>query len=503
MALGSAMADTLPIGYQVNDYTLQKVIGRGGFGVTYLAEDSFLRHQVALKEYFPLGIARRSGTAVVPLPVKEVEGLGDIFTWGRQRFLDEGRTLARFRHPNIVRVSRLFEDNNTAYLVMDFEEGRDLARHLDQMGRRPTEKDLLEMVIPLLDGLTLVHRAGYLHRDIKPGNILIRDDGSPVLLDFGAAREALGVRKKGFTVIVSPGFSPIEQYSSDTQQGPWTDIYALGAVLYWATVCEKLPDARMRGHSTAGQSAVRSARGKFSRSFLAAIDWAVEVEPSNRPQDLSAWRDALLGKDAGCVPAPVPTPSPTPAPVQRVPTGQWRRAMALIGGGKPGAVPGTADAATDEPGREPVGLPRAPVPARPVSYDLPPRVATDGDETVRDDELPGGPTLEITYNNRTHVCAATKINLTMGRSSECDIVFEDTIVSRRHALVSFRRDRFELTDTSKWGTYVQAGNEPAQKVTQGSMDLPSSGRIGVGKAPGVDDRLTMTFRLIAAPRRPG
>ena len=172
------------------------------------------------------------------------------YKWGLERFLLEARTLAKFSHPNIVRVLRYFEANATAYVVMDYEHGDPLKTVL-QLDPQPPEAKLKAWLAPLLDGLAAVHATGFLHRDIKPDNIFIRADGKPVLIDFGAARQALGGETKSLTSILTPGYAPLEQYSGEGKQGPWTDLYAMGGVLYRAVTDKNPPDAvsRIRGDS--------------------------------------------------------------------------------------------------------------------------------------------------------------------------------------------------------------------------------------------------------------
>ena len=217
----------LPGGFHLSSYRVVRVLGAGGFGVTYLCEHAGLGVQVAVKEYLPNEIAVRDGTAVHPKSAGDREG----FEWGLSRFLDEARTLARFEHPNVVRVRDCFEANNTAYIVMDYEDGEPLDRLLQRLGTL-TEAQLKRVVLPVADGLRQVHAAGFLHRDVKPSNIFVRrSDESPVLLDFGSARQALGRKSRSVTAIASAGYSPPEQYEKDGAHGAWTDIYALGPVL--------------------------------------------------------------------------------------------------------------------------------------------------------------------------------------------------------------------------------------------------------------------------------
>ena len=285
--------NALPQGHRLQEYELVRVLGFGGFGMTYLGFDHNLDKGVAVKEYLPDDIAARTGEySVVP---KASQFRGD-FEWGLERFLDEARTLARFHHPNIIGVYRFFEAHGTAYIVMEYAEGETLSEFLK---RRKTldEADLKAILFPILDGLEVVHGADFLHRDIKPGNIIIRDeDNSPVLLDFGAARQAIGARSRSVTSIITPGYAPIEQYSSRGDQGPWTDIYALGAVCYHALTGDVPDDATDRVRNDPLTPVAERSVGQASAGFLEAVDLALKVDEGDRPQSVAAWRTVLEGE---------------------------------------------------------------------------------------------------------------------------------------------------------------------------------------------------------------
>jgi len=210
--------------------------------------------------------------------------------------LDEARTLAKFKHPNIVPVYRCFEAHGTAYIVMEFVEGETMQDYLKRAGK-PKESFLREVVIALLDGLAEVHRAGFMHRDIKPGNIIITAKGAPVLVDFGAARQEVGGRSRSITSVVTPGYAPIEQYSTRGKQGPWTDIYALGAVAYRAITGKAPPDATERVLDDALTPAVDAGRDNYSANFLRAIDVALAVNGKERLQSVDALREGLQQDD--------------------------------------------------------------------------------------------------------------------------------------------------------------------------------------------------------------
>jgi serine/threonine protein kinase len=304
--------DALPALTHLHWYVLERVLGQGGFGITYLAKDTNLDQRVAIKEYLPVEFATRLPDSTVRARTEE---LRDRYRWGLERFIQEARTLARFDHPNIVRVLSVFEYQNTAYMIMRFEEGGTLAMLLDRRGTLP-EPDLLRVLMPVLDGLELVHSAGFIHRDIKPDNIHIRGDGRPVLLDFGSARQAVG-SSNTLTILIAPGYAPFEQYYSDPScQGPWTDIYGLAATAYRA-ICGRAPlDAVSRSKGILGSTqeimvpASVVGAGRYSGRFLAAVDHALAFAEKERPQTIAEWRRELLGESASSMVAPgVPPPA--------------------------------------------------------------------------------------------------------------------------------------------------------------------------------------------------
>ncbi|MCG6952833.1 MAG: protein kinase [Betaproteobacteria bacterium] len=302
-----AYPDALPAQYQLHWYLLERVLGQGGFGITYLARDANLDQKVAIKEYLPVDVATRRADATVRA---RSDDQADRYRWGLDRFIREARTLARFDHPNIVRVLSVFEQHGTAYMVMRFEEGENFAALLDRKRTLP-EADLMRVLLPVLEGLELVHNAGFIHRDIKPDNIHIRDDGTPVLLDFGSARLALG-QSRTMTILVAPGYAPFEQYySSGDDQGPWTDIYSLGATCYRAIAGVPPMDAITRSKGILGSAreilvpTAAVGAGRYSERLLRAVDHALAFDEKDRPQSIAEWRAELI--DSG---APARTSAP-------------------------------------------------------------------------------------------------------------------------------------------------------------------------------------------------
>lgn len=297
MTNGYRNIHALPEGSRLHWYEIDSILGQGGFGITYLAHDTNLNQQVAIKEYLPVDVAGRIETS----EIRPVSGgdHADTYRWGLNRFIKEAQTLARFKHPNIVVVNAVFEEYNTAYMVMEYVEGEVFEDALREH-RAQSEDYLLSIMFAIMAGVEKIHAAGFIHRDIKPDNIYLRRDGTPVLLDFGSARQAFGARSETLTALVSPGFAPYEQYdtSASDKQGPWTDIYALGATFYRAVTGRGPKDAMSRVHGILEgkerfKKSARLAAGKYSEKFLNAIDAALEFKPADRPQTIQALRELL------------------------------------------------------------------------------------------------------------------------------------------------------------------------------------------------------------------
>jgi len=300
--------NALQMGSMLLEYRLESVLGAGGFGMTYLGWDTNLEKHVAIKEYLPTDLAVRAlDGSVVPITTEFKHN----YQWGLERFILEARTLAKFSHPHIVRVMRFFEAHSTGYMVMDYEKGESLNQIL-KGDHPPDEARLKAILMPLLDGLQAVHSAGFLHRDIKPANIFVRENGSPVLIDFGASRQAVGGATKSITSVLTPGYAPLEQYSGDGNQGPWTDIYAMAGVYYRAIANDNPPEAVSRLKADTVPGKLSALRGRVSEPLLRSLEWALRLDEHERPQSVPEWKRALEG-------AP-PPPAASRSTVQSAPT---------------------------------------------------------------------------------------------------------------------------------------------------------------------------------------
>lgn len=285
----------LPSGLTMLEYKIVSVLGSGGCGITYLAEDTNLGRKVALKEFFPANLVARGSEHAVTLHTGDY---AQAFQVGMQQFMNEARVLSAFNHPNIVHIVRFFTYHDTAYMVMRYQEGHSLG----QLRRQHTQFDqhaLLGLMKPLLDGLHAVHTEGFLHRDIKPSNIFVCTNNVPILLDFGAVCNLKTASGELITPMVTPGFAPIEQYSYEDRLGPWSDIYALGAVLYLLVTGKMPPEAPTRQTtSSLFRPATEVAdQSRYGKTMLNAIDWALQLEPRQRPRSVIEFMRALFGKE--------------------------------------------------------------------------------------------------------------------------------------------------------------------------------------------------------------
>lgn len=296
-------SNALPAGFSLHRYLIDSILGAGGFGITYRAIHEALENQVALKEYFPAEWAYRDHDAITvranaqgQIPARSGEPA--CYDWGLQRFLDEAKILVQINHPCVVRVRDYFTANGSAYIVMEYEAGESLSALLQRGGILP-ENELRRLLDDVMPALEAVHGQGYLHRDLKPSNLYMRsNDGRVMLIDFGAARQALGRRTRSVTSVVTPGYSPIEQYVTvGDDYGPWTDIYALGAVLYRCITGAPPIEAPGRVLKDPVQPAVECGAGLYSRALLRVVDKALAVRPEERFQTVAAMREALRGGD--------------------------------------------------------------------------------------------------------------------------------------------------------------------------------------------------------------
>lgn len=312
-------------------YLLGKVLGYGGFGITYLGWDLILNSKLAVKEYLPQGVATRvvGQTTVTAFSTGDAQ---DNFAYGLNKFLDEARALAQFMdHPGIVGVRDFFQANNTAYLVMQYMEGMTFKDYLQEKGGTIPVDMALNVMMPAMDALREVHQKGIVHRDISPDNIYIIANGQVKLLDFGAARHAVGEHSKSLSIILKAGYAPEEQYRSRGEQGPWTDVYAVAATLYRAITGKIPPEAldRMFKDTLELPSHLGVA---ISPDMEAALVQALAVKASNRFQSIEAFQKALDRNQTAGIPSPPQISVTPPVPLHPV-TGVSEQDPAPVSGG--------------------------------------------------------------------------------------------------------------------------------------------------------------------------
>lgn len=284
--------NALPIGTRIGEFEIRGLVGEGGFGIVYKAYDHNLERQVALKEYLPSSLAARQADTTVKVKSARQE---ETFAAGLRSFVNEARLLAQFDHPSLVKVFRFWEEHGTAYMVMPLYEGETLKQAVRKRDSAPDEAWLRGILDPLLDALEVIHRSDCLHRDISPDNILLLADGRPVLLDFGAARRVIGDMTQALTVILKPGYAPIEQYDEvpHLKQGAWTDLYALAAVIHYAVRGKPPPAAVGRSIKDTYQPLAEALAGRYSARLLALIDRTLSPLPNQRPQSVAEFRQLL------------------------------------------------------------------------------------------------------------------------------------------------------------------------------------------------------------------
>ena len=298
---------SLRIGTHLGEFEIVERIGEGGFSIVYLAMDHSLERTVALKEYMPSSLAVRVGSTQVQ---PRSQRYRDTFEAGLKSFVNEAKLLAHFDHPSLVKVYRFWEANGTAYMVMPYYQGVTVKEAIRALPGPPDEAWLMTLLGPLTEALGVIHDERCYHRDIAPDNvILLAGSGKPLLLDFGAARRVISDMTQALTVILKAGYAPVEQYAEvpGMKQGPWTDVYALAAVVYWAITGKTPPASVGRMISDSHVPLAECAAGRYSPRFLQTIDRALVVLPDRRTQSIAAFRQelGLAGED------PISPPRPT------------------------------------------------------------------------------------------------------------------------------------------------------------------------------------------------
>lgn len=309
-------ANCLAPGVQVGEYRLLDVIGEGGFGIVYRARDISLDRIVAIKEYMPATLAGRKSSNAIHVRSQH----RGAFDAGLRSFINEARLLAKFSHPALVHVYRFFELNGTAYMVMRHYEGQTLREFLNAQQERMNQRMLAAIIGPVLDVVEMLHAADCYHRDIAPDNVFLQNSGMPVLLDFGAARRIIGDMTQALTMVLKPGFAPIEQYVDDgaMPQGAWTDIYQIGAMLYLAITGKPPATSVARMINDPVAALPPAAYPGYSAQFLQGVGRALAVKPQDRPQTISALRE-LLGITTFTMPMSAPWQNTPPSPTAHSP----------------------------------------------------------------------------------------------------------------------------------------------------------------------------------------
>jgi hypothetical protein len=331
----SGSQNCLAVGTRLAEFEIQSVIGEGGFGIVYLAFDHSLQRTVAVKEYMPASLAARGDDHSVSVRSKRN---GEAFEAGLRSFINEARLLAQFDHPALVKVYRFWEQNSTAYMAMRYYEGQTFKTLVRNEPAVVDEAWLRRILKSILEALDALYKTNILHRDISPENIMIQPGGDAVLLDFGAARQIVTGMSQSLTVILKPGYAPVEQYADDEsmRQGAWTDIYSLSAVMYSAIAQKAPPAAVARMLKDPIVPLASDSRPGFSAQFLAAIDRGMSVRPEERPQTIAEFA-LLLGIELAEHSATQPGPARTLAPAL-APAAPGMRTTARAAGRTPAAV---------------------------------------------------------------------------------------------------------------------------------------------------------------------
>jgi len=292
--MSSQANQPLPEGFQLENYRFLRVLASGGFSFVYLAHDEN-EAPVALKEYLPASLALRTDSS--PAPVVPEETL-PAFRYGLKYFFEEGKALAGLAHPNVVRALNFFRANGTVYMVMRYKRGRSLQEHIKKRSGALKEDWIRGTFIELLNGLREAHTGRLLHLDIKPGNIYIRNDGAPLLIDFGAARQTLLVEGAKLPPMYTPGFASPEHHGEREKLGPWSDIYSVGASLYACLAGAPPPAAAERLEKDRLIPARKAWASRYSAELLDTIDWCLRLDHLERPQSVLALQKALAGEKA-------------------------------------------------------------------------------------------------------------------------------------------------------------------------------------------------------------
>lgn len=291
----------LPSGHQLEEYTIDRQLSLGGFSIVYLANDPTGK-QVAIKEYLPNSLALRKEGEIKPVITGDHQA---AFRYGMKCFFEEGRALARMSHPNVIRVLNFFRANDTVYMVMEYEHGRTLQEFIQKHQGHISERFIRGLFTRMLNGLREVHTNKLLHLDLKPANIYLRSDNTPVLIDFGAARQTLSQEQPMLKPMYTPGFASPEHYGARTELGPWSDIYSVGASMYACLAGSAPPPANDRLKKDTLQPAMLRWDGQYSDRLLEIIDWCLNLNHLYRPQSVFTLQKALVEA------IPVPTPKDT------------------------------------------------------------------------------------------------------------------------------------------------------------------------------------------------
>ena len=303
----------LPKGYKLKEFQIESVLGAGGFGVTYLATDTNLNTKVVIKEFLPREFSARQGGDKSIVPYTSVKQDG-TYEYLLKKFVKEAQILASIKHPNIVQVFSFFRANNTAYFVMDYIKGESLKSYLSRKGVLDEER-VLSIIMPVLEGLKKVHEKNYLHRDIAPDNIYLRQNGMPMLIDFGAAKNATGEKSTSLAAIVKAGYSAPEQYVTSSNHSPATDIYAIGSVLYSMISGKVAPESTQRqmailnGQEDPLEDIVSNYRGKYSKELLETIQKAMRIPERERFQNVADMQKSIADGIPDITPTPIPNNS--------------------------------------------------------------------------------------------------------------------------------------------------------------------------------------------------